>query len=67
MFVAITCPTCRRRGYISEKMLPRWLSCSHCRIRARFDRGSRLSNEEVITKALHAPDHLLAALQREET
>jgi hypothetical protein len=37
MLVAITCPTCRRRGYIAKNMLPRWLSCSHCRTRARFD------------------------------
>src|SRR5262249_3784923 len=69
MFVAITCPTCRHRGYISKDMLPRWLSCSHCRSRARFDRGSPLSNEEVIAKASYAarqsPDHLLDALWRD--
>jgi hypothetical protein len=67
MLVAITCPTCRRRGYIAKNMLPRWLSCSHCRTRARFDRGSPLSKDEWITKASHASDHLLDALQREET
>jgi hypothetical protein len=44
---------------------------AHCSTRARFDRASPFSNEEVITKSSPAlrlsPDHLLYALRREQT
>jgi hypothetical protein len=63
MFVAITCPLCRHRGYISKNVLPRWQSRSHCSTRARFDRASPFSNEALRL----LPDHLLDALWREET
>jgi hypothetical protein len=39
MFVAVTCPQCRHRGYVPHHVLPCALYCSRCDGRHNFQRG----------------------------
>jgi hypothetical protein len=54
MFVAVTCPQCRHRGYVPKDMLPRALYCSRCDRRHHFEWG----------EPLHEPTLLLPKQQR---
>ena len=48
MFVAVTCPQCRHRGYVPNHMLPCALYCSRCDSRHPFERGGSLQGERPL-------------------
>jgi hypothetical protein len=51
MLIAIICPSCRHRGTVAEKVLPRDLKCSQCGKWHWFQRGKRLSTGFAFAQA----------------